>query len=363
LLRGPILAAPSFLALPSQMVMNNADLFSFTRELVDIPSVTGSERQVADFLAGRMAALASRFSGGFERIPSAPDRDNLFLTFDDPVVTLSTHIDTVPPFFASREDPDTIWGRGSCDAKGIAAAMIAAAESLLGSGIRNLALLFVIGEERDSAGATTMAASPRGSQFLINGEPTENQLALGSKGALRYELIAHGKLAHSAYPEFGHSAIHALLDALHCIRQIPLPQDSLLGCTTLNVGVICGGRAPNVIADEARAEIMFRIVGDPASLRRAVLAASDGRVDAREVLCTPAIQLASFSGLPTTIVAFTTDIPFFQGTWGKPFLIGPGSIHVAHTSEEHIPKTQLVEAVDIYGRMVKQLLLSGEPLP
>jgi acetylornithine deacetylase len=339
--------------------MNPMDLFSLTRALVDIESTTKSERQVGDFLAAHMAVLAARFSGRFERIPSAPGRDNLLLTFGSPVVTLSTHIDTVPPFFASREDPDAIWGRGSCDAKGIAAAMIAAAESLLASGTRNVALLFVVGEERDSAGAKTMAASPRGSRFLINGEPTENQLVLGCKGALRYELTAHGKLAHSAYPELGRSAIHALLDVLQQIRSIPLSEDPLLGKTTLNVGVISGGRAPNVVADEARAEIMFRVVGDPASLRQAVISASAGPVEPREVLFTPAIRLTPFDGLPTTVVAFTTDIPFFQGAWGQPFLIGPGSIHVAHTSEEHIPKKQLLEAVEIYSRMVKQLLQRG----
>ena len=207
-----------------------------------------------------------------------------------------------------------------------------------------------------------MAASPRGSRFLINGEPTENQLALGSKGALRYELIAQGKLAHSAYPELGHSAIHALLDVLHQTRSIPLPEDPLLGKTTLNIGVISGGRAPNVVADEARAEIMFRVVGDPSNLRQAVVAASAGRVEAREVLFTPAIRLSPFDGLPSTVVAFTTDIPFFRGAWGQPFLIGPGSIHVAHTSEEHIRKKQLVEAVEIYSRMVKKLLEKGTAL-
>ncbi len=318
-----------------------------------------SERQVGDFLAAHLSALAGRFSGHFERVPSGPGRDNLFLTFDDPVVTLSTHIDTVPPFFASHEDADSIWGRGSCDAKGIAAAMILAAESLLTSGMRNLALLLVVGEERDSAGAKTMAASPRGSRFLINGEPTENQLALGSKGALRYELIAHGKLAHSAYPELGDSAIHALLDVLRDIRSIPLSENSLLGPTTLNIGVISGGRAPNVIADEARAEIMFRIVDDPASSARGCCRCFLRTRGSREVLFTPAIRLTPFDGLPKTIVAFTTDIPFFQGAWGKPFLIGPGSIHVAHTTDEHIPKKQLVEAVRIYSHMIKQLLEKG----
>jgi acetylornithine deacetylase len=339
--------------------MNHMDLFSLTRALVDIESITESERQVGDFLAIRLAALAARFSGQFERIASAPGRDNLLLTFDEPMVTLSTHIDTVPPFFPSREDADSIWGRGSCDAKGIVAAMIAAAESLLDAGVRNLAVLFVVGEERDSAGAKTLAALPRGSRFLINGEPTENRLALGSKGALRYELLARGKLAHSAYPQLGRSAIHLLLDVLEGIRSIPLPQDSLLGPATLNIGVIAGGRAPNVVADQAQAEIMFRIVGDPAALREAVAAIAAARVEAREVLFTPAVRLTPLDGLPTTVVAFTTDIPFFQGAWGKPFLIGPGSIHVAHSSEECVSKKQLVEAVEIYVRMVKQLLEQG----
>jgi acetylornithine deacetylase len=268
-------------------------------------------------------------------------------------------MDTVPPFFASREDSDFIWGRGACDAKGIIAAMVAAAEKLLDLGTRNFGLLFVVGEERNSAGAKAAAAAPRGSRFLINGEPTENRLALGSKGALRYEITASGKLAHSAYPELGHSAIHTLLDVLQDIRQIPLPQDSLLGCSTLNIGTIDGGRAPNVVADLAEAEIMFRTVGEPSALRQAVASAVAGRAEAREVLHTPAIRLNKFDGLPTTIVAFTTDIPTFNGAWGEPFLIGPGSIHVAHTAEERIAKKELSEAVEIYARMTSQLLATG----
>jgi acetylornithine deacetylase len=198
-----------------------------------------------------------------------------------------------------------------------------------------------------------------GSQFLINGEPTENKLALGCKGALRYEIRTHGKLAHSAYPELGRSAIHALLDVLQEIRAIPLPEDALLGKSTLNIGTIDGGRAPNVVADEAEAEIMFRTVGDPAAIRKAVEAAAGARAESREVLHTPAMQLSGFDGLPTTIVAFTTDIPTFDGAWGKPYLIGPGSIHVAHTAEERIAKKELAEAVEIYARMTAQLLATG----
>ena len=336
------------------------DLFALTRALVDIDSTTGHENPVADYLFAQLSPLAAQHHGRLERQTAEPGRDNLLLSFGDPTVTLSTHMDTVPPFFPSREDDTFIHGRGSCDAKGIIAAMIVAAESLLNSGTRNFALLFVVGEERSSIGAKVAAASPRGSRFLINGEPTENHLALGSKGVLRYELTARGKLAHSAYPELGHSAIHELLDALQKIRAFPLPVDPLLGPATLNVGTVSGGRAPNVVADEARAEIMYRLVTDPSSIRSEVSrVAAAHKMEAREVLYHPAVLLSSFPGLPTTIVAFATDIPMFDGTWGQPFLIGPGSIHVAHTAGERIPKSELTAAVDVYARMVRQLLTNG----
>ncbi len=335
------------------------NLFELTRALVDIESVTNGEKKVGDYLFAQLSALASDRNGRIERIPAAPDRDNIFASWGQPLVTLSTHMDTVPPFFGSREDGEFIWGRGACDAKGIIAAMIAAAEKLLAADTRNFGLLFVVGEERNSAGAKAAAANPRGSRFLINGEPTENRLALGSKGALRYEIMAHGKLAHSAYPELGHSAIHALLDVLQDVRKIPLPEDPLLGRSTLNIGTISGGRAPNVVADDAAAEIMFRTIGDPSTIREAVSAAVAGRAEAREVLHTPALHLTGFDGLPTTVVAFTTDIPTFNGAWGQPFLIGPGGIHLAHTDEERVSKTELSEAVDIYARMTTQLLATG----
>ncbi|HUC54680.1 MAG TPA: M20/M25/M40 family metallo-hydrolase [Candidatus Cybelea sp.] len=335
------------------------DVFELTRALVDIESTTNHEKNVGDYLFAHLSALSARHRGRVERIPAEPNRDNIFASWGEPLVTLSTHMDTVPPFFGSREDGDFIWGRGSCDAKGIIAAMIAAAEKLLLTGMRNLGLLFVVGEERNSAGAIAAAATPRGSRFLINGEPTENRLALGSKGALRYEIRVRGKLAHSAYPELGHSAVHTLLDVLNDIRNIPLPSDALLGPSTLNIGTIDGGRAPNVVADAAEAEIMFRTVGDPAKTRERVLAATAGRAEAREVFYTPALQLAELAGLPTTVVAFTTDIPSFEGTWGQPFLIGPGSIQVAHTAEERIPKKALSAAVDIYSSMATQLLTNG----
>jgi len=336
------------------------DFIALTRALVDLDSTTGKEKPVVDYLFAHLSTLAAEHDGRLERMSAAPERDNLFLTFGDPIVTLSTHMDTVPPYFSSSDNGTYIRGRGACDAKGIIAAMIASAESLLAAGTRNFALLFVVGEERDSAGAKAAARSPRGSRFLINGEPTQNRVALGSKGALRFEMIARGKLAHSAYPELGHSAIHSLLDLLGDIRAIPLPSDSLLGQSTLNVGTIHGGRAPNVVADEACAEIMFRLVGDADPLRAAVArAASEHKVEAREVLHCSAVRLSAIEGLPTTVVAFTTDIPTFNGAWGRPFLLGPGSIHHAHTAEEHVEKKELSDAVGIYSQMVRQLLTTG----
>lgn len=347
---------PSFttlLAIHPAMAMN---VFELTRALVDIESITGNEREVGAWLRDHLAALAARTGGRIETLDVEPGRFNVFASWGEPGVTLSTHMDVVPPFFASREDEEHIHGRGSCDAKGIIAAMIGAVEKLLAAGRRGFALLFVVGEERNSAGAFAAAAERRGSRYLINGEPTENRLALGSKGALRYELVAHGRMAHSAYPELGESAIEKLLDALAGVRAIALPEDPVLGRSTLNIGTISGGRAPNVIPDKARAELMFRLVADPEPIRRAVRHAAAGLVEVNEVLAVPAVRLKSMDDLPTTVVSFTTDIPAFGSSWGEPFLIGPGSIQVAHTLEERIPKRQLAEAVEIYKHMVERLL-------
>jgi acetylornithine deacetylase len=330
-------------------------VFELTRRLIDIESITPNEGQIGDFLWEYLSGIAQRFNGQVERMPVEMDRKNLFVRFGEPVVVLSTHMDTVPPFIPSREDDDSIWGRGACDTKGIIAAMITAAEQLLMAGRRNFGLLFVVGEERNSAGAHVAAWNPRGSRFLINGEPTENKLALGSKGALRYEIVAHGRMAHSAYPELGESAIEKLLDALERIRAIELPTDKLLGPSTLNIGTITGGRAPNVIPDEARSEIMIRVVGDVTELRNKIEAAVRPDAEAQEVLLIPAVHLRPLNGFPATVVAFTTDIPAFGNAWGEPFLIGPGTIHVAHTSEERIPKSQLIEAIALYRQLVERL--------
>jgi acetylornithine deacetylase len=330
-------------------------LFELTRQLIDIESITPNEKEVGDFLFGYLSAMAEKHEGQIERMPVETGRDNIFVHFGDPHTTLSTHMDTVPPFIRSHEDEERIWGRGACDTKGIIASMICASEKLLRDGHRNFGLLFVVGEERNSAGAYVAAKNPRGSRFIINGEPTGNKLALGSKGALRYQIQSRGRMAHSAYPELGDSAVLRLLDSLERIRRVPLPHDELLGPSTLNIGLIQGGRAPNVIPDEARAEIFIRVVGDVTELRKTIEAAVEPESLAQEVLFIPAVRLGSLEGIETTVVAYTTDIPAFNGAWGTPFLIGPGTIHVAHTADEHVRKSQLVEAVNLYQNMVKRL--------
>lgn len=332
------------------------NVHELTRALVDIESITENEGPVAAYLHDHLAKLAARTGGQAERMDVESGRFNVLASWGRPVVTLSTHLDTVPPFFPSREDAQFIWGRGACDAKGIVAAMVAAAESLLGEGVTNFGLLFVVGEERNSAGAAVAARASRGSKYLVNGEPTESKLVLASKGILRYEVIARGKMAHSAYPELGESAIEALLDALEAIRKIPLPRDPLLGPSTLNIGTISGGRAPNVIPDAAKAEIMIRLVGDAAPVREAFSRAVGNRAELVEILSIPPMRFAGVDGLPTTVVSFATDVPVFGTTWGQPLLLGPGSIHVAHTPEERISKQELADAVGMYADVVRKLL-------
>ncbi|MEP7353311.1 MAG: M20/M25/M40 family metallo-hydrolase [Acidobacteriota bacterium] len=336
------------------------NVFELTRALIDIDSVTPNEEQVGTYLFNYLRELAARSGGHVEKMDvertPGQHRFNILATWGDPVVTLSTHIDTVPPFFGSREDDTHIWGRGACDTKGIIASMIHAIEPLVTAGVRGIAMLLVVGEERNSLGAITAAKHNRGSRFIINGEPTENQLALGSKGALRYEIVASGRMAHSAYPHLGESAIEKLLDALAGIRKIEMPADPKLGASSLNIGTIHGGRAPNVIPDQATAELFYRLVDSGDGLRAATLDAVKGFAEAKEVLAIPAVHLGSMEGLKTTVVSFTTDIPAFNGAWGEPYLLGPGSIHVAHTDQERIPKTEITEAITIYRDLVTRLL-------
>jgi acetylornithine deacetylase len=271
-----------------------------------------------------------------------------------PDIVLSTHMDTVPPFFGSLEDDEFVYGRGSCDAKGIIAAQIAAADRLRDAGVK-IGLLFVVGEERDSAGAAVANANPRGSKFLINGEPTDNRLALASKGALRCELRAKGRMAHSAYPELGESAIDKLVGALHDILAMPLPVEPEIGPSTLNVGLIAGGRAPNVVADKAEAHILIRLVGPADETKRNIVKIVGDRADVEFSLELPFVRMRKVGNLPTMVAKFTTDIPSLTN-WGEPFLLGPGSIHVAHTPEEKIAKKELLEAVDLYYNLATGLV-------
>ncbi len=331
------------------------NVIELTRVLVDIESISDNEGEVGSFLHAHLSKLSAASGGRVEQMEAGPGRFNVFAAWGKPLVTLSTHMDTVPPFFASREDADYVWGRGSCDAKGILASMVGAAETLLASGASNFGLLFVVGEERNSAGAIRASKSPRGSRYLINGEPTENKLALASKGALRFEVVARGRLAHSAYPELGESAIEKLLEALAALRTVPLPHDELLGAGTMNIGTIAGGRAPNVIPDWASAEILVRLVGDPAGIRESFAAAVGKLAELNEVLCIPAIKFERVDGFPTTVVSYTTDVPMFGGAWGQPLLLGPGSIQVAHTSEERVAKKELSLAVGLYADAVRRL--------
>ncbi len=273
-----------------------------------------------------------------------------------PEVVLSTHMDTVPPYVALREDDDFLYGRGTCDAKGIIAAMVAAAERLRGVGVK-AGMLFVVGEERDSAGAKVANENPRGSRFLINGEPTDNRLALASKGALRVEMYAEGRMAHSAYPELGESAIDKLVAALHDVQKLELPYLDGIGESTLNVGLISGGRAPNVIADQAEAHILVRLVGPSDATKAAILRAVNGRARVEFSLELPFIRMRQVGRLPTMVAKFTTDIPSLTN-WGEPFLLGPGSIHVAHTPDEKISKQELLEAVELYVELATELVQS-----
>jgi acetylornithine deacetylase len=330
------------------------DLIALTRALVDLESVTGNERAIGELLFDHLSVLASRTGGKVERMSVDRERFNLFASWGHPEVVLSTHMDTVPPFFASSEDTEHVHGRGACDAKGILAAMIKAVEALLAEGRRGFGLLAVVGEETDSLGAQVADRNPRGSRYLINGEPTENRLALGCKGALYLRIEARGRMAHSAYPELGESAIDRLLEALARLRAVPLPSDPVLGDTTLNVGTLSGGRAANVIADEARAEVMLRTIGDTGELRRSLLAALISGVEVAEERESRAVRLGALPGFETTVVKYTTDIPRL-GAWGEPFLLGPGSIHVAHTPGERVPRRELEEAVLLYAEMVRRL--------
>ena len=336
------------------------DPIRFTRELVEIESTTYNEGAVGDFLAGFLAGRG--WAVEKTAVPQPPEsaaaggRWNVFagMAGETPDLVFSTHMDTVPPYIPYSEDGEFMYGRGVSDAKGIMAAQVAAAEALRAEGFR-VGLLFVSGEERDSAGAKVANESPKGNRFLINGEPTDNRLALASKGSLRVALKTTGKMAHSAYPELGDSAVHKMVTVLGKLLALELPVTDDVGPSTLNIGQIHGGHAPNVIADKAEAQVLVRLVGDSAPVREAVLEAAAGLAEVDFTLEIPFVRLRAVKGLPTMIAKFTTDIPQLSN-WGEPLLLGPGSIHVAHTPHERLAKKELLEAVALYIRVGKQLL-------
>jgi acetylornithine deacetylase len=327
------------------------DPVALARQLIDIDSTTGREGEVAGVLAGY---LRDRGYSVLEQ-PLRDGRANVIAAIGEPRLVLSTHFDCVPPFFPSRLEDGLLFGRGACDAKGILAAQVAAAERLRAAGESRIGLLFVAGEERGSDGAMAANRIASQSRFLINGEPTDNRLAAATRGVFRVRLVTAGRAAHSGYPELGESAIEKLLDALISLRGAPWPSDDLLGTTHYTVGVIGGGVAPNVIPAHAEAELIFRTVGSHDDLRRVLRAALAGDVLIDEVLEVPPVRLRTLPGFATAVFAYTTDIPFLD-RWGTPVLIGPGSIHVAHTDREHVKIGELLEAVDLYVTLAAQLL-------
>ena len=344
--------------------MKPLDPLDLTRRLVDIESLTYNEGAVGEYLDNFLRERG--FTVERTAVPQPPQsshtgshysgpRFNLYAgTGKRPDVVLSTHMDTVPPFLPSREDDLYLYGRGTCDAKGIIAAQVAAAERLREAGVA-VALLFVVGEERDSAGAKLANLESKGSRFLINGEPTDNRLALASKGTLRAEIRAHGKMAHSAYPELGDSAVHKLVHALERLLAVELPMVDGIGPSTLNIGLITGGHAPNVIADSAVAQVLVRLVGPSEQTRQAIEQAVAGLAEVEFTLEIPFIRMRQVEGIETMVAAFTTDIPALTN-WGEPLLLGPGSIHVAHTPFEKIAKRELLEAVDLYFDLAQRLV-------
>ena len=336
------------------------DPIRFTRDLVGIDSTTYHEGAAGDFLAeflqGRGWAVEKT------PVPQPPDsgttstRWNVYAgtAGQTPDLVFSTHIDTVPPYIPYTEDDEFVYGRGVCDAKGIIAAQVAAAERLRAEGYK-VGVLFVSGEERDSAGAKVANAAPKASRFLVNGEPTDNRIALATKGALRASIRCSGKMAHSAYPELGDSAIHKLVAVMSRLLALELPVDPEVGETTLNIGQVHGGHAPNVVADHAEAQVLVRLVGPSAPVREAIVKAvgDDGTVDF--TLDLAFVRLQAVDDLPTMVARFATDIPELT-RWGVPVLLGPGSIHVAHTPSEKLAKRELLECIELYVQVAKNLL-------
>ena len=330
------------------------NLFELTTELIKIPSISGDEQRVGEFVGDYLRSLGWQV----EMQEVAEGRKNVVAHLsDNPRVFFSTHLDTVPPFIAPSEDEHNIYGRGACDAKGIVASQIFAAEKLRAENVTDIGLLFTIDEEQGSTGARAANTLPIAAkcEYLINGEPTDNQLAIGSKGSLRLFLKASGKAAHSAYPEEGESAIEKLLDVLQAVRRLELPTDEFFGQTTLNIGTISGGLKTNVIPPDAEAGLHVRLVTDERPILELLEKAVNNRAAIEIASIARPVKMLAVENFEQKVVRFTTDIPHLSN-WGTPLLLGAGSILVAHTSGEFVAKKDLQRAVEQYADLAKRLL-------
>lgn len=333
------------------------DLYELTKSLMNIPSVSGEEEAVGFWLRDYLESL-----GWMVELQTVSDnQSNVIATLNEkPRAWFSTHMDTVPPFIAPTEDDEKIYGRGACDAKGIIAAQITAAEELRKEGIEDIGLLYTVEEERASTGAKAANLHPLAAKckYMINGEPTDNDLAIGSKGSFRLKIKTTGKAAHSAYPEMGDSAIETLLDVLDEIRHTKFPYDDFFGETTVNIGVIEGGVALNVIPPRAEASLLIRLTTLRKPIQEALANIIRGRGEIEILSCSEPVRLLPVEGFNQKVVRFTTDIPHLPN-WGQPLLLGPGSILVAHTKDEFVLKKDLEEAVGLYTDLVKKLLATN----
>src|SRR6185369_13208696 len=327
------------------------DVVALAAELLTIDSSTGAESAAVDFVSKWL--IARGWNVNLQEVSRG--RANVWAFRAGGGVTLSTHLDTVPPYIAPKLVGDKLQGRGACDAKGIAAAMLVAADQLAKSGEERVDLLFVVGEEKGSDGARAANRLKATSKFLVNGEPTESKLASGAKGSLRVTVRTKGRAAHSAYAHLGESALRPMLDLLPGIEKLALPKDDVLGDTTVNIGTMRAGTEANIVPAAAEAEMMFRLVGDPKPVRAAVEAWAKGKAELEYGSYIPAQHFHTIPGFEVAAVAYTSDIPLL-GKWGTPLMFGPGSIHVAHTPEEFIDVKELRAAVDAYQRIVRSLL-------
>ena len=338
--------------------MPDTDVVELAARMMEIDSTSGREGALVDWIENYLAGDDWRV----RRIPVSEGRDDVLASsVDNPSITLSTHLDTVPPFIPPRLEGDTLWGRGACDAKGIAAAMIVAAQQLRARDMP-VALLFVVGEEVTHDGAEAANRVPTTSRVLINGEPTESTLAVGTKGAMRFTLRTTGQAAHSAYPHLGKSAIAELVRLLVEMESLELPRDVQLGDTTINIGTISGGVADNVMAPTAEARCMARLVTPPEVFVDALKKWLGDRAELELGITVKLARLGTLSGFPTSVAAYATDIPKL-GNWGTPYLFGPGSIHVAHRDDERVSVADLRSAVDAYVRIAELSLKAPAPRP